>query len=98
VKSHYVDVDVNEVVSIVVSIASHMFQEPLQKVKVKTHLSPQLPRVQANYEEIKQALLNIVRNGFEAMEEGENSLSRRRSNPIPLRLRGDYLFRQWSWD
>jgi two-component system CheB/CheR fusion protein len=65
-----VDVDVNEVVSIVVSIASHMFQEPLQKVKVKTHLSPQLPKVQANYEEIKQALLNIVRNGFEAMEEG----------------------------
>jgi len=70
VKSHYVDVDVNEVVSIVVSIASHMFQESLQKVKVKTHLSPQLPKVQANYEEIKQALLNIVRNGFEAMEEG----------------------------
>jgi signal transduction histidine kinase len=72
VRSHYVEVDVNEVVSIVISIASHMFQELSQKVKMTTHLAPQLPKVQANYEEVKQALLNIVRNGFEAMgEEGE---------------------------
>ena len=70
VRSHYAEVDMNEVVSIVVSIASHMFQESLQKVKVTTHLALHLPKIQANYEEIKQALLNIVKNGFEAMEEG----------------------------
>jgi signal transduction histidine kinase len=70
VRSHYAEVDINEVVSIVISIASHMFQESSQKVKVTTHLAPQLPRIQANYEEVKQALLNIVKNGFEAMAEG----------------------------
>jgi signal transduction histidine kinase len=70
VRSHYVEVDINELVSIVISITSHMFQESSQKVKVTTHLAPKLPKVQANYEEVKQALLNIVKNGFEAMEEG----------------------------
>ena len=69
-RSHYGEVDVNEVVSIVISIVSHMFQGSPQKIKVTTHLAPKLPKVQANYEELKQAVLNIVKNGFEAMGEG----------------------------
>ena len=70
VKSHYGEVDINEVVSIVINIVSYMFQDSSQKTTVTTHLDPGLPKVQANYEEIKQAFLNIVKNGFEAMGEG----------------------------
>ena len=33
-------------------------------------MDPHLPKIYANYEEIKQAFLNIVKNAFEAMPEG----------------------------
>jgi signal transduction histidine kinase len=33
-------------------------------------MDPYLPKIYVNYEEIKQAFLNIVRNAFEAMPEG----------------------------
>jgi signal transduction histidine kinase len=82
-QSHYGEVDVNEVVSIVINIVSYMFQESPQKIKVTTHLDPKLPKVQANYEEIKQALLNIVKNGFEAMGEGGTLTVTTAFNPDP---------------
>jgi signal transduction histidine kinase len=71
-KSRLVEVDINELVSFIVNTTPHMFEELSGKIKVTTDLAPTLPRIRANYEEIKQAFLNIVRNGFEAMdEEGE---------------------------
>jgi signal transduction histidine kinase len=71
-KSRLVEVDINELVSFIVNTTPHMFEELSGKIKVNTDLAPTLPKIRANYEEIKQAFLNIVRNGFEAMdEEGE---------------------------
>jgi signal transduction histidine kinase len=69
-RRHFVDVDVNEVLNIVINIASHIFQNLAGKITVSTQLDPGLPKVHANYEEIKQAFLNIVRNAFEAIAEG----------------------------
>jgi signal transduction histidine kinase len=71
-KSRLAEIDINELISFIVNTMPHMFEELSGKIKVTTDLAPTLPRIRANYEEIKQAFLNIVRNGFEAMdEEGE---------------------------
>jgi len=63
-------VEMNEVISVVMNIISHMFEIESKKIKVITDMDPQLPKIYVNYEEIKQAFLNIVRNAFEAMPEG----------------------------
>jgi signal transduction histidine kinase len=65
-----VEVEMNEVISVVMNIASHMYESESKKIKVIKALDPHLPKIFANYEEIKQAFLNIVRNAFEAMPEG----------------------------
>jgi signal transduction histidine kinase len=69
-KRHFAEVDVNEVVTIVINIVSHIFQDLAGKITVSTQMDPELPKVHANYEEIKQAFLNIVRNAFEAIADG----------------------------
>jgi signal transduction histidine kinase len=68
-KSRLVEVDINELVSFIVNTMPHMFEELSGTIKVTTNLAATLPKIRANYEEIKQAFLNIVRNGFEAMDE-----------------------------
>jgi two-component system sporulation sensor kinase A len=47
-----------------------MFELESKKIRIVTDLDPNLPKIYVNYEEIKQAFLNIVKNGFEAMPEG----------------------------
>jgi signal transduction histidine kinase len=69
-ESRFVEIDINEVVSFIVNTMPHRFEELSQKIQVTTDLAPQLPKFFGNYEEIKQALLNIVRNGLEAMDDG----------------------------
>jgi len=66
----FVEVEMNEVISVVMNIVSHMYESESKKIKVIKELDPHLPKIFANYEEIKQVLLNIVRNAFEAMPEG----------------------------
>ena len=69
-ESRFVEIDINEVVSFIVNTMPHRFEELSQKIRVTTDLASQIPKFFGNYEEIKQALLNIVRNGLEAMDEG----------------------------
>ncbi|MGQ9647319.1 MAG: response regulator [Thermodesulfobacteriota bacterium] len=69
-ESRFVEIDINEVISFIVNTIPHRFEELCQKIKVTTDLTPQLPKFFGNYEEIKQAFLNLVRNGLEAMEDG----------------------------
>jgi len=66
----FVEVEINEVISVVMSIISHMFESESKKIRIITDVDPHLPKIYANYEEIKQAFLNIVKNAFEAMPEG----------------------------
>jgi len=68
-KSRFVETEINEVISVVLNIISHMFEERSARIKIRTDLDPQLPKVYANYEEMKGAFLNILKNSFEAIEE-----------------------------
>src|SRR4030042_800743 len=70
-ESRFVQIDINEVISFIVNTIPHRFEELSQKIRVTTDLASQVPKFFGNYEEIRQALLNIVRNGLEAMDEGQ---------------------------
>src|SRR4030042_2842021 len=69
-ESRFVEIDVNEVISVVMNIISHMFESESKKIRMVTEMDPHLPKISVNYEEIKQAFINIVKNAFEAMPEG----------------------------
>ncbi|NWG02976.1 MAG: response regulator [Syntrophaceae bacterium] len=66
----FVEVGMNEVISVVMNIVSHIYESESKRIKVIQDLDPHLPKIFANYEEIKQAFINIVKNAFEAMPEG----------------------------
>ncbi len=66
----FVGIEAHEVISVVINIVSHMLESESRKIRIVTEMDPHLPKIYANYEEIKQALLNIVKNAFEAMPEG----------------------------
>ncbi|MGQ9637625.1 MAG: response regulator [Thermodesulfobacteriota bacterium] len=66
----FTEIDLNEVASIVVSIVSHIYDLRSQNIKITLIQDPNLPKIYANYEEVKQVFLNIIRNAFEAMPEG----------------------------
>jgi signal transduction histidine kinase len=66
----FIGVEINEVISVVMNIISHMFESESKKMRVVTDIDPQLPQVYANYEELKQVFLNVVKNAFEAMPGG----------------------------
>lgn len=66
----FTEVDINEVVSVIVNMVSHMFEFESKKNTIAVNGDPGLPKIYANYEEIKQAFMNIARNAFEAMPEG----------------------------
>lgn len=68
------EIDINEVVSIVLNIISHMFDLESKKVNMIIEKNPNLPKIYGNYEELKQAFTNIVKNSLEAMSEGGNLL------------------------
>jgi len=84
-KGKFNEVEINEVISVVIDLVSHMFEELSGKIKITTEMDPQIPKIYANYEEIKQTFLNIVRNGFEAMEQGGEFIIRTcfKSDPAP---------------
>lgn len=84
-KSHFIEVEINEIISVVINIMSHMFEELYKKIRITTDMDPQLPKVYANYEEIKKAFLNIVKNSFEAIGEGGGLIIKAglKSDPYP---------------
>ena len=66
----FIEVEISEVISVVMNIVSYMFESESKKIRIITDMDPHLPKIYANYEEIKQAFLNIVKNAFESMPEG----------------------------
>jgi signal transduction histidine kinase len=60
----------NEVISVVINIISHMYESESKRIRIVKDMEPQLPKIYGNYEEVKQAFLNIVKNAFEAMPGG----------------------------
>jgi signal transduction histidine kinase len=80
-RSRFMEVEINEVLSVAINIVSHMFDELSKKIRIHLDTDPGLPKVYANYEEIKRAFLNILKNGFEAMENGGEITIKTEHNP-----------------
>lgn len=70
VQYRFIQFDVNEVIPTIIDILRHMFEDLSGKIRITTEMAPQLPKLSGNYEEIKQAFLNIGKNAFEAMCDG----------------------------
>ena len=78
------EVEINELISVVMNIISHMFESESKKIRIMTDMNPNLPKIYVNYEEIKQAFLNIVKNAFEAMPEGgQFTIKTRHKSDLP---------------
>jgi len=69
-ENYLVEEEINKVILVVMNVISHMFEDVSKKIKVTYRLDPQLPKIRINYEEMKQAFLNIAKNSFESMPEG----------------------------
>jgi signal transduction histidine kinase len=81
------EVEINEVISVVINIISHMFEPESKKIRIIKDMAPHLPKIYANYEEIRQAFLNVVKNAFEAMSEGgELTIKTRRKSDSPKHI------------
>ena len=70
VKSRLTDVDLNELAGVVINVVSYLFEDLSKKIQITRDFDLNLPRIPANYEELKRAFLNILKNSFEAI--GEN--------------------------
>ena len=70
-KSFWIEVDLQELVVQSLKRLSYMFQEAIDGVTITTYFDASLPKVYANYEEIKEVLLNIFKNAVEAMDQSE---------------------------
>ena len=68
-KNFWIEVDLNELILQCVKMITYMYQEAIGAIKIDTHFDPYLPKVYANYEEIKEALLNLLKNSIEAMDQ-----------------------------
>ncbi len=64
--SSFQEVDLNEMIHDVLSIAG--YSEAFTKHRVKVSLSPELPLIKADYSHIQQVLLNIFKNALDATE------------------------------
>ena len=69
-QSYFVEGQINEIISVVMNLMAHMFEDLSKKIKITYRLDPKLPRIYINYEEIKQAFVNLIKNCFESMPEG----------------------------
>ncbi len=93
---YFVEGQINEIITIVLNIVSQIFEELSEKIAITCRLDADLPLTHINYEEIKQAFLNVVKNSFESMpgggqlviETGTKALSREKSIMIVFSDRG----------
>ena len=65
-----------------------MFEESSGKIKIIAEIDSHLPKIYVNYEEVKQALLNIMKNSYESMTEKGELIIRTglNSNPCPQHI------------
>jgi len=64
-ESHWGEVNINETLLLMLNLMQ--LRSPVEPIKVISCLDPKLPRVYANYEEIKKVILNLLKNAFESM-------------------------------
>ena len=69
-RSRYSLVNINEVITVVINILSHIYEDFSTRIKIRQEYQEGIPKILVNYEEIKQAFMNIVKNSIEAMSDG----------------------------
>jgi two-component system NtrC family sensor kinase len=62
------EVDINEIVSRAFDLAAHSAE--LQHIQVTKELSPAIPKVVADFDQLQQVCLNLIINAIQAMPEG----------------------------
>ena len=62
------EVDLNEIVSRAFDLAAHLAE--LQHIQVIKELSPTIPRLVADFDQIQQVCTNLIMNAIQAMPEG----------------------------
>ncbi|MGA8849474.1 MAG: ATP-binding protein [Dehalococcoidia bacterium] len=62
------EVDINEIVSRAFDLAAHSAE--LQHIQVTKELSPAVPKVVADFDQLQQVCLNLIINAIQAMPEG----------------------------
>jgi len=60
-------IDLNEAVSSCIQLMAPVVKSPSKRLEVKTGLDTSLPKAYANMHEIKQVLINLLRNAVEAI-------------------------------
>ncbi len=61
---------INDIILFVMDTISHVCADLYKNTVITYQLDPHLPEISVNYEEIKQAFLNLVRNALESMPNG----------------------------
>jgi two-component system NtrC family sensor kinase len=64
----FTDVDVNELIQKCILLSRH--KVTLQNIEIRTVLDPESPKVHGDYNQIQQAVINLIFNAVDAMPEG----------------------------
>jgi len=69
-RRRFVETDLNAIVRSSLSTMAPVIEAHPKKIEVVTKLDGDLPKIKANFNEIKQVCLNILKNAMEAMKKG----------------------------
>ncbi|MFB0506646.1 MAG: response regulator, partial [Thermodesulfobacteriota bacterium] len=69
-KRRFAETDLNEIIRSSLNTMQPVIEAHPDKIEVITNLDDALPKIKANFAEIKQVCLNILKNALEAMKKG----------------------------
>jgi signal transduction histidine kinase len=73
-RNFWIEFDLTEVVSQCLKRLSYIFENSIEGITIKTFFESSLPKVYANYEEIKEVILNLLKNAVEAMDQSDTKV------------------------
>ncbi|UCD71982.1 MAG: response regulator [Syntrophobacterales bacterium] len=80
-RRRFAETDLNEIIRSSLNTLAPIIEADPGKIEVITHLDDDLPKIKANFNEIKQVCLNILKNAIEAIKMGGKLEIRTSSNP-----------------
>jgi signal transduction histidine kinase len=75
------EVNLRETISMIANMLTNMFETEAKRISISVKADHDLPMVYVNYEEIKQAFINIMKNAIEAMPNGGDLVIETFRNP-----------------
>jgi signal transduction histidine kinase len=80
-RRRFAQTDLNEIIRSTLNTLAPVIEVHPEGIEVVTHLDDALPRIKANFNEIKQVCLNVLKNAIEAMKKGGKLEIHTSSNP-----------------